>query len=401
MAIAVRENTVYAVEIEDTEGTYKAPTSSSSYVLTLEDGAEFSPEKELLERSVFNGSLGKTTPRTGMRQVSGALPVEMRASSTEGSAPEYDALMRSALGLRRQVSATTADNSDTGTTPEAHTTTRIYLADSDGDKYNVGDVVTVKKTGAYHTSPVVEVSDAAGDSYIDLLIAADSAFENGDVIAAVTTYATANSGHPSLSISKYMEEARLEQASGCKVTTLELSGFETGQLASFNFGFEGLDWDTSLTPQPHTPVYDTALPPIILSACVYQNGQKIDVNSFSFNLDNELGFATSTCAANGRFSARPTSRTITGTMNPYKNDDDVDQMTNFKNNVEFSLSATAYIPDSEEDGEYGQVVSIYMPNCIITEIGEEDADGLLQESLTFQATRGQDATQEELYISVS
>ena len=401
MAIAVKDNTAYAVEIESQEGTYVAPQSASSYILALEDGAEFSPEKELLERAVFNGSLGKTTPRTGMRQVSGAIPVEMRASSVEGSAPEYDALMRSALGLRRQASATTADNSDTGTAPEAHTVSRIYLADSDAGKYAVGDIVTIKRSNNYHTSPVSAVSDDAGDVHIDLLVSADVPFSNGDEVAAVTTYVTANSGHPSLSVSKYMEGARLEQASGCKVTTMELNGFETGQLASFNFGFEGLDWDTSLTPQPHVPTYDTALPPIILSACVYQDGQKIDVNALSISLDNELGFATSTCAPNGRFSARPTSRTITGTINPYKNDDDVDQMLKFKNNTEFSLFATAFVPSATEDGEYGQVVSIYMPNCIITEASEEDADGLLQEALSFQATRGQQATDEELYISVS
>ena len=40
----------------------------------------------LLERNIFNGSLGKTTPRTGMKSVTGALPTEMRASATEGDA---------------------------------------------------------------------------------------------------------------------------------------------------------------------------------------------------------------------------------------------------------------------------------------------------------------------------
>ena len=77
MAIAVKDNTVYAVEIEDTENVYKAPTANTSYVQTLSDGAEMSPAKELLERNIFNGSLGKTTPRTGIRTVTGSLPVEI------------------------------------------------------------------------------------------------------------------------------------------------------------------------------------------------------------------------------------------------------------------------------------------------------------------------------------
>ena len=397
MAIAVKDNTVYAVEIEDTENTYKAPTAATSYVQTLSDGAEMTPAKELLERNIFNGSIGKTTPRTGTRTVTGAMPVEMRASSTEGAAPEYDALVRAALGSRRQVTTTSADDTDSGT---PHTTTRIYLLDADSGKYSVGDIVTVQVAGDYHTSPVTATSDAVGDTYIDLLVAADSAFTDGDAIAAVTTYVTANSGHPSLSISKYLETTVLEQATGCRVNSMALENFTTGQLASWNFGFEGMDFDRSLTAQPHTPSYSDAEPPIILQACIYQDGVQLPVNELSFTIENTLGFATSTCSENGRISGRVTERTITGSMNPYKQDDSIDQFTKFKTNSEFSLFGQAYIPSSTA-GEYGQVVSFYLPSCIITELGEADQDGLLQEEVSFSAGRGADGTGEEVYLSFS
>ena len=85
MAISVKDNTSYAVEIEVTEGTYVAPTAATSYVQTLSDGAELTPAKESLERNIFTGSIGKVTPRTGLRSVSGSMPVEMRASETEGA----------------------------------------------------------------------------------------------------------------------------------------------------------------------------------------------------------------------------------------------------------------------------------------------------------------------------
>lgn len=397
MAIAVKDNTVFAVEIEDTENTYKAPQANTSYVQTLSDGAELTPAKELLERDIFNGSLGKTTPRTGIRTVSGSLPVEMRAASTEGAAPEYDALLRSCLGSRRQVTATTADDLDAG---GPHTTSRIYLLDADASKYNVGDIVTIEVAGAYHTSPITAVSNTPGDVYIDLLVAAGSAFTDGDVIQAVSTYVTANSGHPTLSISKYIETAVLEQATGCRVNSMALENFTTGQLASWNFGFEGMDFDRSLTAQPHTPSYSSAEPPIILEACVYQDGTQVDVNEVSFTVENTLGFATSTCAANGRISGRVTERTITGTFNPYKQDDSIADFTKFKNNTEFSLFGTAKIP-SATDGEYSQVVSFYLPSCIITELGEADQDGLLQEEISFSAGRGAAGTDEELYLSFS
>lgn len=395
MAIAIRDNTVFAVEVESTEGTYVAPTAATSYVQTLADGAELTPSKETLERNIFTGNIGKVTPRTGTRTVSGSLPVEMRANTTEGGAPEYDALMRSAMGSRRQVTATTADDTDAG---GPHTTSRIYLLDADASKYNVGDIVTVKVTGSYHTSPVTAVSNTPGDVYIDLLIPAGSAFTDGDVVAAVTTYVTANSGHPSLSISKYIEQARLEQATGARVGSFAMENFTTGQLANFNFGFEGLDWNASLTAQPHTPDFQDSLPPIILSACVYQDSTQIDVNDVSFTLENTLSFVTSTCSPNGRLSGRPSERTVTGSFNPYKQDDSVSQWTNFRNDTQFSIFGFAFVPSSTT-GEYNQVCSFYMPNCLITEVAEADLDGSLQNELTFQASRGTDGSSEEIYIS--
>lgn len=395
MAIAIKNNTVYAVEIESTEGTYVAPTANTSFVQVLADGSELSPAKELLERNIFNGSIGKSTPRTGTRSVTGSMPVEMKAADTEGAAPEYDKLMRSALGLRRQVSATTIDATDSGGT---HTTTRAYLADADASKYNVGDCVVIKTAGAYHTTPVVGVSNVGGDVYVDFLVPAAAPYTDSTIIAAVTTYVVADSGHPSLSISKYIEEAVLEQATGSRVNSLALEGFTTGQLASFNFGFEGLSFDRTLTAQPFTPSFSDALPPIILEACVYQDSTNIEVNEFAFSLENGLAFATSTCSVNGRTSGRAAERTITGTFNPYKNDTDVNQFDKFNDNTEFSLFASAHVPTATA-GEYEQTVAVYMPKCIITELAESDQDGLLQDTSSFTAGRGSDGNSDELYIS--
>jgi len=395
MAIAVRDNTVVAVEIEVTEGTYVAPSAADKYVQTLADGFELTPAKELLERNIFNGSIGKSTPRTGIRSVSGSIPTEFRASSTEGGAPEYDALMRSALGSRRQTASTLADDTDSGT---PHTTSRIYLLDADAGTFQVGDIVTVKVAGDYHTSPITAVSDVVGDVYVDLLVPAGSAFTDGDEIAPATHYNVAESGQPTLSISKYIENAVLEQATGCRVNSLSLENWTTGQLANWNFGFDGLDFDRSLTPNPFTAAFDSALPPIILQACVYQDDTRIDVNEVSFTVENTIGFATSTCSENGRLSSRISERTITGSFNPYKEDDNIDQFNKFKNNVEYSIFGFAYVPSSTT-GEYSQVCSFYLPNCISTELAEADQDGLIQEEVSFSAGRGADGTEDEIFIS--
>jgi hypothetical protein len=393
LATAVKKNTAIGVEIEDTEGTYKAPAAATSYVQTLTEGFEMNPAKELLERNIFTSSIGKTSPLTGQFQVNGAIPTEAKASSVEGAAPEIDALIRSALGTRRQITA------EVTTKASGNTDDDLQIEDADIADFTVGDIVLVKESGAYHVSPISAVDSTGGAAKITLLIPhPDGNFSNSVVIAKSTVYTVADSAHPSLSISKYLEEAVLEQAVGCKVTSMSLENFTTGQIPSLNFGFEGLNFDRSLTAQPHTPSYNAGRPPIMLDGRVYMDTTAIDVNELSFSLENSLGFKSSIAAENGRVSSRATERTISGTINPYKEDDSIANFTKFEANTSFKLFAYGKVP-SGVAGEFNQIVAVYMPNCIITELGEGDQDGLLQDSITFSANRGNAGTSNEIYIA--
>jgi hypothetical protein len=393
VATAVKKNSSWGVEIEDTEGTYKAPQATTSFVQTLTDGAELSPSKELLERNINTSSIGKTSPRTGMFQVQGTLPVEARANATVGAAPEFDALMQSAFGSRRQISTQTT------TKASGNTATTLQIEDADISKFNVGDIVCVLMDDAYHVSPIVSKTTGAGTASITLLVAHPSGdMDDSVVIEKSTTYVLADSGHPSLSISKYIEGEVLEQATGCKVSSVSLENFTTGQIPSLSFGFEGLNFDASVTSIPYTPSYNTGLPPIVLDARAYLDGATIDINELTFSLENALAYKTSVNAENGRISSRATERTISGSFNPFKEDDDVDDFTKYKNNTPFSLFAYAKVPTSTE-GEFDQIVAVYMPSCIITEFAEADQDGLLQNAISFSANRGSAGTTPEIYVS--
>jgi hypothetical protein len=331
VSIGVKKNTSYAVEIEDTEGTYKAPQAATSYVQTQVDGAEISGSKELLDRNIFTASVGKTSPLVGQTQATGSLPVEARAHSLEGHAPEYDALMKSAMGNRRQITTTT-------TTKTGNTSTVLQIQDADIGKFNVGDIVMVKKAGAFHVSPLTAKSTGTGTASITLLVPHPSGtIPDNVVVSKSTTYIVADSGHPSLSVSKYIDGTVLENAVGCKVKSMDLANFQTGQLPSIKFGFEGLNATKSVTSSPYTPSYDTAQPPIMLDGRVYMDGASIDVNELAVKFENTLGFQTSINAPNGRISSRVTQRSISGTFNPFKMDDSVANFTKFSNNTAFSF----------------------------------------------------------------
>ncbi len=395
MALTIKDNSKFAVMVESAEGTYQVPASGADFVAVLADGAEMNPAKELLERSVLTGSIGKVTPRTGTRSVSGAMGVEFKAGSTAGAAPQTAPLMKAALGTTRN-RATSVTTKSSG-----NTATVLQIADADIADLQVGDIVVIKQSGAYHVSPITARSTGTGTATVTLLVAHPSGDCTDSVdIAAFRTYFTANTGHPTLSISKYVDDVVIEKAIGCRVNSMAMEGFSTGALPALKFGFEGLTFDRTIAAPPYTQSLDTSLPPVVLSATVYMDGVAVPVNEVTFSVENTLGFATSTASANGRISSRISSRSVSGSLNPYKQSDSIAQYTRFINNTAFSLFGFAYNPTSTS-GEFGNVVAFYLPNCIITEIAEADQDGLLQESLTFTASRGASGATEEIYISMS
>lgn len=393
MAIVVKNTTSVAVEEEVTEGTFVTPSAATSFVQVLDSGLEMKPSKELLERNVFTGTIGKVTPRTGTRSVSGAIPTECRAFSTEGTAPEFNSLMKSAFGTRRQNTTTVT------TKASGNTASILQIEDADISKFNIGDIILVKQSGAYHVSPITAKSSGSGTATITMLVAHPSGdCADSVTIGKFTTYLPAESGHPTLSITKYMDSAVQEYAVGCRVNKLELANFSTGKIPTLNFGFDGTDFDRSLTAPSYTPSYDSALPPIVLNAHAYQDGTEITLNELSVSVENTIGFATAFKQVNGKIGSRVTGRKISGTMNPYQLTDSIANYTKFLNNTEFSLFAYAK-NDTSVAGEFENIVAVYMPKCLITELAEADADGLVQESISFAASRGTAGTTNELFFS--
>ena len=192
MAYVAKNTATVFVSEEVTEGTAPA-LSGSDAVSVLSDGLEMNGEKELVERTNLTSSIGKALPRVGMKSGTGTIAVEAKAGSVEGAAPEADLLFKGALGGKRQIATTTITKA-TGNTGSV-----LAIEDADISKFNVGDIVLVKQSGASHLSPIVSKVTTAGSATITLLIPKETgSFSASVVVSKVTTYFTANSGHPSL-----------------------------------------------------------------------------------------------------------------------------------------------------------------------------------------------------------
>ncbi len=377
-----KRNTTLYIEEESTEGTPVDPTSGASAILPIADSIEMAPNVENVERNVQNSSIGKSTPRKGMRSVSGGVSVEFKAHGTEGTAPEYGLMLESLLGNTRSAAADAVDayvDADTITVT--------------GHGYSTGDVVMIKHAGAYHITPVVVVDANTLD-----LVVSDPVASGTPAISALTTYYPADSGHKSITFTKYVEDAIEEQGIGCKMASAGLSNFTTGQIPQLDFGFEGLNHTREVKAPTYTPSYDSALSPVALDACIFVDGVAVEVSEISFSVENVLGGIMDVCDANGKSAQLVNERTITGSINLYKKDNSVDTYNKLVNGTVFSVFGYAKIPTGT-DGEHQDVVAVYLPNIQISELGEGDVDGTLQDVVSFTATRGTDGSEDEIFIS--
>lgn len=369
MGYTIKNNTKYFVKKETTEGVYAAPASGSEVIQVMEDGSEMNLTIEQLEQKVLGQGLAAKANRNGMHSVSGSLNSYLRASQTEGSVPEIDVLLESLFGSKRASSEITSGS--------GHTTSVINVSSTANLK--VGDIVVIKEAGGHHSSPIKAVVE---NTYIELLVPMDAAPADSVKIAAFTTYVPANSGHQSFSVSKYIEDAIVERGIGCKATTLSVENFTANQIANFNCGFEGLDMESEVEAPAYTPVFQTSESPIIVKSCIFQDGNKIEINEFSLSIENTLSFLTNTCV--GRSGSRVTARSVTGSINPFKQNDSVSDFDKFNAGETFSLFVQTKNPTAVE-GEFKEWVNFYLPKCKITEMAESDLDGVLQNNLSFQA----------------
>ena len=389
----VRANSIFGLEVESTEGTLVPPSAATSYLQLLE-GWDMKPKIEVVDRGLVTASPGKETPRLGMKSVTASAPVEMRASGTEGAEPDFDYLLKGALGARRQ--------NTTNVTARAgvNTSTNILIADADISKFAVGDMVLVKEAGKHELRPISARATGAGSASITFPFAlTNGAPSSGVVLSKFSTYYTADSGHPSLSLCYYWANEIRTALAGGKVSSMSLENFKVGKVASFNFGVDGLTFTQIDGAAPHTPSYDSGLPPMILNACVWRAGVLTPINDLSLNLKNDLGALTSTCSANGKTGQRVKARDIKGSINPYMDDTSTTYFDNWVAGTEFSLFAYAYTPSSTS-GEItmGSVVGIWLPQCFTEEYAVGDVDGIVNETLSFRATRGSAGTSEEMYL---
>lgn len=398
MASVIKSESITAIVAESTEGTAAAPASATDgYTQIKDDGLDLAGTQELLERGIETSSLAKATPQLGMKGGTAAWQSELRASGTEGSAPDFGQALFSLLG-----SQTTIATANTSRGVGQNTGTLVAIEAADIGDYAVGDMVVVKEAGEFRAHAVTAVVTTGGSESITVLPGKSSGnFTDAVVVSKSHTYKAADTGHDSFTFNRYHGDATLEQIIGCRTTSMSIDNFTTGQIGSLSFSAQGMSrTNTASTSASHTPTYDTALPAVFLGACVFQDGASINVNEVSLSVDQPISQLKATCDANGVVSQHLSQkRSITGSFPVYATDSSVAQYTGFDNGTTFTMVFYAGVPSSTA-GELtlGTIVAFYMPVCLRTNTKREDADGIVTDVVEFMATGGATGTSSELSI---
>lgn len=390
----IKGASLVALKAESTPGTYETP-GATDFLQVLSDGIEFTPQKELITRDVLSDSIGKPRPRTGTKSFTASVQTEFKANGTEGGKPEAKALLKALLGTESQLAARVTSKAS------GNTTSFIAIEDADIGSFAVSDIIAVLISGETHVTPVTAVTTTMGSAGLTVLRVRGSAFPNSVEIAKFTKYTPANTGHDTLSMSVFWGDSKTDKGIGGRPLSMSLENFTPGAIATMNFSLEGISFDADTSGFGSNPTYSTALPPLILNACLYQDTTEYDITEFSMTVENAVANMPSTCSSNGIIGSRVTERNVSGSFSPYKEGGSNVQWTKFRDNTEFSLFIYASNPHASVVGELalGSICAVYLPKCIITEFSTGDVDGVLLDAVTFVADRGVDGSTNEIVMS--
>lgn len=386
MAIGVLKNTSKcSVKAEVTEGTVITAVEGD-FIQILDMSIE--PAKELLERQIIATGKGKVLPRIGIESASGTINVELSGGAVEGAYPQYEPVLHSVLGGKRQQASRI-------TTDAVTQTVSLLTAAAHGILVGDGFVILDTNDHTRHFATAV-TSNTITYSPVRLTEPADSV----EISKNSTFFAEGTADEPTFSHTAWWGDVIKEVAAGCRGSGMSLSNFTTGQIPSLEFSYEALTFDETVAASGITPAFsETALPPLALSAVLVKDGVEKKMHVLSMSVENSLSPLMSVTESTGRISTRNSERAVSLELSPYLEDDDIEWFTDFDAATTFKLIVWAG-NDSSTAGELdlGSQVGFYCPSCLITGIGKADEDGVITRSITVSANTG-DGTLKELYMS--
>jgi hypothetical protein len=238
----VYRSSVFAVKEETTEGALIAEVAAD--FMPIRDGFSFQGNLEVVNSDELIDDIAPGKSFTAKEAPVGSLPKYLRHSGTEGTAPEFSVMIKSAIGGQTDNST---EYSTSGTSVAGTATVRGHLemGSDQEDNFLEGQAVLIKNAAAgvpYEIRNVYNV-DSPGNQ-LDLNFNVGTAPATGTALGKAIHFRPAGTGHVSYSAYHYQASASsaFKQAmAGCRTTNMVFN-FPANGLAEVNFDFEGIQF---------------------------------------------------------------------------------------------------------------------------------------------------------------
>ncbi len=233
MAETTRKS-VLAIKKEVTSGTPVMPTAGTDFV-TLQDGFELIPSFETLDNNELSPNVGSKAPILGIEAPTATVSHYFRHSGVEGTAPNYDELVESAIGEKVAAHATERLLDAGSTAGSATAAAVIEFLGGEGADFERGKAVLLKDSvNGYAIRNIESIATDTATLGFNLVGAPAAGVATGKAVL----YKPSDTP-PSLTLSLYRGNgAALEVEAGARVAEMTIEAV-AGELLNMSFSMEG------------------------------------------------------------------------------------------------------------------------------------------------------------------
>lgn len=230
---------VFAIKVESTEGTYVDPGAATDFTV-LREGFSFQGSVETIQSDELVNDIGASESLVTRESPAASIPKYMKHSGTEGQAPDYSLLIKSAFGSQT-TNATEYDTVASSTAGTSAVAAVLNVDTGEGAQFAKGQAVLIKDgTNGYSIRNVSSISSDALSLNFNLASAPASGVNLGKAIQ----FSPAATGHPTFTAHLYQagsSSAYHQAMAGCRTVGMQME-FAANQLATINFDIEGIKY---------------------------------------------------------------------------------------------------------------------------------------------------------------
>lgn len=238
MTLYATKTSILGIKEESTDGTLLAPAATGDFTV-LRDGFSLQGGIETVDSDELIDSLAAGSSFFTKEAPTASIPHYLKHSGTEGTAPDYGVMIKSALG-NSSAAGTEYDTVSGSTAGSATVRPVINVNTGEGANFSVGQALLIKDAvNGYAIRNIYSKSSDALSCNYNLAGAAAVGVNTGKAVQ----YYPANAGHPTYSLWHYQQQSSSANAfsqaiAGCRTTAINLN-FASSGLAEINFEVAG------------------------------------------------------------------------------------------------------------------------------------------------------------------